>query len=481
MQRYDVAISYRDMVQGVLDSKPCVWIAAGWCFLLSCLLISEMRRHRHCQWCALVVYFLLVLPALVRPENCSVPRHQAGRDDNEQFPIGDRVAIFMVGLTVPVTSTLVLPSLAREILQPFGADRVDVFVHTSPLDAPSSGSEEDIVKIHSSVLKESLAAIVVDSDFKALETVHVRNPQARARTDRQATPSHLRCQEYKCDPAHPHFRFCDNRKFTRLASAEPGWEAERDEEEEECMLVERDGTSVWLPRIWEPPANFVSYLQFFRLRAVFPLLLAEERRRSSRYSHVVRMRTDSVWYTEWVGAEGLLEGIPPHSSTVAVPAGHLLHAFWGDTLWIASRAAARSVFVGFVDLLEQPVDRKELLQFFGCRWQQEGHVPIAWSRQEDECFTQVVRGAASTPYACIQSACACCDVACASCDVSTASPISAAPAWADFGTSQRMGGYSPQALSPPALHDCRQLPVHWPIHECAGFPAQRRGENGRYV
>ena len=65
-------------------------------------------------------------------------------------------------------------------------------------------------------------------------------------------------------------------------------------------------------------------------------------------------------YYEWDSIERLSERMPPLSNTVAVPHGDALSHWWGDEFYIASRAAARRVFVGFADSLETPVDRKVL-------------------------------------------------------------------------------------------------------------------------
>ena len=295
----------------------------------------------------LFLIYLALLAMLVRSQTCS-----AGKDDNERLPVGNRAAILMVGLTVAITSDLVLPSLVREIIQPFGDGGADIFVHTSALN-PVEVSDEDIVDMYSSGLGTSLAGIIVDSHFKASEMVHIRKMPAASHQGRQAAQPNRRCRQHKPDAEVEHNRSSSQKKFARLAAAPPGWEADEADEGGECTGIEIRGEKVWAPRVWEPPANHVAYFQFFRLRALYPLLLAEERRRMSRYSHVIRMRTDTIWYHEWEGVEGIMEVIPPASNSVAVPMGLQHDTFWGDVVWIASRAAARSIFVGFVDMLEQ--------------------------------------------------------------------------------------------------------------------------------
>ena len=46
-----------------------------------------------------------------------------------------QIAIFLVGLTTPISATLVIPSLVRYVIQPWGQENVDFFVHTSPMDS----------------------------------------------------------------------------------------------------------------------------------------------------------------------------------------------------------------------------------------------------------------------------------------------------------------------------------------------------------
>ena len=53
-------------------------------------------------------------------------------NDNEHLDIGRTVAILLSGLTVPMTSTHVLPGIVENIIGPFGTNNVHVFVHTSP-------------------------------------------------------------------------------------------------------------------------------------------------------------------------------------------------------------------------------------------------------------------------------------------------------------------------------------------------------------
>lgn len=294
-----------------------------------------------------ILYYLALQAVLARSQNCS-----AGKDDNECLLVGNRAAILMVGLTVTITSNLVLPSLVREIIQPFGDGGADIFVHTSALN-PNEVSDEDIVDMYSSGLGTSLAGIIVDSHFKASEMVHIRKVPSASHQSRQAAQLNRRCRQHKRDAESEHHGISSEEKFARLASAPLGGEADEEDDGGRCIGIEIRGETVWAPRVWEPPANLVTYYQFYRLRALYPLLLAEERRRMTRYSHVIRMRTDTIWYHEWEGVEGIMEGIPPASNTVAVPMGLQHDAFWGDVVWIASRAAARSIFVGFVDMLEQ--------------------------------------------------------------------------------------------------------------------------------
>ena len=84
-----------------------------------------------------------------------------------------QIAIFLVGLTTPLTATLVIPSLVRHVIQPWGRDNVDFFVHTSPMDSEAM-DESDVMDSYETGLGSCLRSIVVDRKFRETETIYIR-------------------------------------------------------------------------------------------------------------------------------------------------------------------------------------------------------------------------------------------------------------------------------------------------------------------
>ncbi|MGB1604698.1 MAG: hypothetical protein ACPIOQ_68840, partial [Promethearchaeia archaeon] len=274
-------------------------------------------------------------------------------NDNEHLDIGRTVAILLSGLTVPMTSTHVLPGIVENIIGPFGTNNVHVFVHTSPWNltgqndfshtchAPSSecggpplwattggGKEEgasktrELVGMYMDALNESTRAVVVDRDYQGSRSVNIIN-------------------------THESFGLGG------------GYVGPR-----ERVQSGFQGKDKWVSRIWEHHLQKNTIInaghQYLRLRDLYPLVLAEERRMSRRYSHVIRMRTDSTWLSAWKCVEELHEQVPPRDLIIALPNPHHHNGtpFIPDIFWIASRAAAKATAVDFSDSLALPLDRK---------------------------------------------------------------------------------------------------------------------------
>jgi hypothetical protein len=249
-----------------------------------------------------------------------------------------QIAIFLVGLTTPISATLVIPSLVRYVIQPWGQENVDFFVHTSPMDSIVM-DDSDIIDSYARGLGSCLQGIVVDKKFRETETVYVR----------AKTPI-----------------LFDTEQACQSTIMQSSLQVERDD----CVKVEMCGKDVWVPRIYDPPTSHLPYFQFHRLANLYPCMLAEERRARRRYSHVVRMRTDAIQYYMWDRIPQFHKIIPPLSQVVSGPGFNNLRnpSYIFDNFWIASRAAASSVFVGFSHSLETQVDRKELFDYFNCSW-----------------------------------------------------------------------------------------------------------------
>jgi hypothetical protein len=151
-------------------------------------------------------------------------------------------------------------------------------------------------------------------------------------------------------------------------------------------LRKRNGKDTWVPRIWDPPISHLQYFQFYRLAHLYPYMLAEEGRARRRYSHVLRMRTDALQYSMWDRIQHFHKIISPLNHVVSGPGLNNLRnpSFIVDNFWIASRAAASSVFVGFHHSLETPVDRKELFDYFNCQWSPNGQQNVT-----SHCFNYI--------------------------------------------------------------------------------------------
>lgn len=258
-------------------------------------------------------------------------------NDNQDLPIHPaRIALLVSGLTQPVTS-LMLSSVMREIVQPLGSDGVHVFVHTTASFTEDWGvgkqkawrgnaPDDAVAKIYTSVLGECLRLLVVDRHYHSAEKVYTGMPPGE-----------------KC----------------------------AGQAREECISSTVKGEQAWLPRSWRDPNPLTCRMQFFRLRELYPHVLAEEKVLKSRYSHLVRLRTDAIWYRPWNFR--FVADINPQSRMVALPRGDAPGSdMVPDSFWISSRGAAHAAFSGFADFLQQPIDRKEIFDLFNCTWPLEG-------------------------------------------------------------------------------------------------------------
>jgi hypothetical protein len=269
-------------------------------------------------------------------------------DDNGHLPIGNKVfamcfalclsvkyglrvyecmsgqiAIFLVGLTSPITLALVLPSLMRQIIQPSGIGKVDLFVHTSAVDNMET-EDSDIKDLYENGLGGSLKGIVIDGMVTDAE-----NSNPRGKKNALQAWRFRRCYA-------PHSIVEVDRD--RCASGKDELEEEKGGclvEREECVQVQVGGKHVRVPRIWDPPASYLPYFQFYRLARLYPYMLAEEVSARRRYSHVLRMRTDTILYSIWDQLQQFHEAIPPLSQVVSGPGynnlrnpSHMVDSFW---------------------------------------------------------------------------------------------------------------------------------------------------------
>jgi len=144
-------------------------------------------------------------------------------------------------------------------------------------------------------------------------------------------------------------------------------------------LVIRPAGSLWTPapvtetRTW-------NLHQFGPLRESFELLLGHEAFRGERYSHVMRVRTDTIFLTPWQSLQQLALAVP--QGTVAGPKYSLQKLFpyfltnvplgpapgiVNDQFWIASRTVSWQLMVMFPFLLWNPPSSRELLHVCGCQ------------------------------------------------------------------------------------------------------------------
>ena len=73
-----------------------------------------------------------------------------------------QIAIFLVGLTTQATAPLVIPSLVRHVIQVWGPESVDFFVHTSPLHIMAMNGSH-VVDLYEIGLRQHLEELRVDS------------------------------------------------------------------------------------------------------------------------------------------------------------------------------------------------------------------------------------------------------------------------------------------------------------------------------
>ena len=282
-------------------------------------------------------------------------------DDNDDLPHHNRIALLMTGLTQPVTQ-LALASVQREIRQPLGENNVHIFVHTSSVD--KSGrvcghcAHDDVAEMFIAAFGEGLRTLVVDQEFRTAERVY--------------TGKH---EEPRCTVQH-----------TGTGNSDL-----------ECVPSSWPGDEVPVPRMWHPPKSRGYRKQFDRLSGLFPHVLAEEKLLGARYSHLVRLRTDSIWFKPWTFR--FVGEIDPSSRTVALPHGTSPGVgFTPDNFWLSSRGGARAAFVGFADFLLQPIDRKAIFDFFNCSWPSGSAGGIRGESDQNDtnsadCRSQILAGA----------------------------------------------------------------------------------------
>jgi hypothetical protein len=225
--------------------------------------------------------------------------HETHVLDNGHLPVGDKVAILIVGLSRSITPALMLPSLREHVLRGLGEKHVHVFVHTCARansdfsDEQQTAERQELVDMYRELIPEEvLKAVVVTSPDYGRYQVHIR-------------------------------------LATELNSSD------------EAMRG--------VPRMWEYPFErypLTLIIQFDSMQDLFRLVLREEIRQEERYSHMIRIRTDSIWSARWPPHHVLSARVPPASNSVAVvpTQGPLLD----DHFWISSRAAAWRVFFEMV-------------------------------------------------------------------------------------------------------------------------------------
>ena len=236
-----------------------------------------------------------------------------------------QIAIFLVGLTSPITSALVLPSVMRQIIQPSGIGKVDLFVHTSAVDNMET-EDSDIKDLYENGLGGSLKGIVIDGMVTDAENSNIRGKKNALQAWRFR----------RCYAPHSSVEF--DRALDKCASGKDELEEEKGGclvEREECVQVQVGGKHVRVPRIWDPPASYLPYFQFYRLARLYPYMLAEEVSARRRYSHVLRMRTDTILYSIWDQLQQFHEAIPPQSQVISGPGysnlrnpSHMVDSFW---------------------------------------------------------------------------------------------------------------------------------------------------------
>ena len=214
--------------------------------------------------------------------------------DNKHLPIGDNIAILVVGKTKYITQTA-LHTLKTRVLSRY--PNAHVFVHVSPTSWGEAGNEtRETQHVYQSVVgHEHLKALVITSENYGHD--------------------HLKLESSLCEDVHQ----------DHAPSRGRGNEG-----------------SVWEPVCGSPLVRRAT-VQFDRLRDAMLQVLREERVLCYRYSHVVRMRTDLIWLETWPSHSDLSTLIPPDSATLA--GDFLDQGIFSDYFWIASRAIAWAVYV----------------------------------------------------------------------------------------------------------------------------------------
>ena len=236
-------------------------------------------------------------------EEASEARHSSnnacaaapGDVDNKHLPIGNNIAILLVGKTKHITQSA-LHTLKTRVLSRY--PNAHVFVHVSPTSGGEAGNESETQHVYRSVVDEHLKALVITPENYGHDNLLL------------ATGLH--------ESVH------QDRASLRGRGNEAG---------------------KWVETVSESARR--QNLQFARLRDAMLQVLREERVLCRRYSHVVRMRTDIIWLENWTSHSDLSTLIPPDSTTLAgdfLDQGPDKRPF-SDYFWIASRAIAWAVYV----------------------------------------------------------------------------------------------------------------------------------------
>ena len=233
-------------------------------------------------------------------------------EPNLDLPIGKNVAVFIIGLHRERT-TAAISSVQQHVIRHL--NNAHVFVHTS---AGANETEEDIKRVYTAIIgKTQLRTVVVTNKSDAL----VDSPDL-LRLQADELPLSDDAQECFASSAGP---FCVN------ATAAGGISS--------------------------------TALAALRGRALMPFMLIAERQHKVRYSHVIRLRTDTVWEHDWANYSVLLSLVPATSSTLAV---ERVGAVMVDQ-WIAARSIAWVLNTVIPLKLLLDVDLRAVFDSLGCR------------------------------------------------------------------------------------------------------------------
>ena len=276
------------------------------------------------------------------------PAHGKGSQetDNAHLPLGDSIAILLVGVTRPMTPAVALVALQEHVLNQY--PNAHVFVHSSPPPWDGADSTEAVRDVEA-MYRETIGAphlrhVVITDSSSELQ------PGPRSSSDAACTQGCVTKGTSQGEPP-------SNRTHECFDSAE--------------ALAHYGGAGHVCVEAWfsNDSPRPLHWQQFLRLRDLYPSVLHEEQRLQERYSHMVRMRTDLVFLQDWSPYPVLRATIPPESDKIAVPLASVQYARLGtvsDAFWIASRSVAWASMVGFAHAISQPHDRRAVHRSTGC-------------------------------------------------------------------------------------------------------------------